>query len=762
MKAERPTARAPHVLGAALCLGLVLPLATPPVGIAAGLVSLAFALLALVTRRWRLPLLALALALTGWWWGSLRLQSIDRSTLATAIGSSGAARLEVAGPPRRSAFSIRVPVEVLSFRGRNVAEPALLELPAAERAPPQGAVLSLSVEIRAPRGPDRRSSFDEATYLRRRGVHVVLRGATYEIVGRRGGLAGIADRIRSSLSDTIAPGLTGERRALVAGIVLGEDEGLDAGLRDDFRASGLYHLLAVSGQNVAYVVAGVLILAWVGGVPRLVAQGLALGAIVSYVLAVGWQPSVVRAGIAGGLTSLAWLAARPRDRWYSFLVGAAVLLAWSPYSFLDPGFQLSFSAVAAIFLVVPVLERRLEGYPIPRTLATILAVSTGCGIVTAPILWLQFGSVPVLSVPANAMAEPVVAPILALGLGSAVLSPLLPGAALALGWLNGWLVSYLAFCARLVGGLPFARVSSGPLLIGVAAGAGALVVVARAPKHRRSLFVAATVVAAALSVGWAFLPRAAGASPPSGLRISFLDVGQGDAELLQVPEGAVLVDEGPPEADVADRLIQLGVTRLAAIVMTHPQRDHVGGAAEVLRKLEVGEVLDPEQPNPNPFESEALGVARDRHVSVVPARSGETFRLGRLRLVVLWPDGPGPPGDDPNNHAVVLLASYGSADALLTADAESDVTGRLRLPTAEILKVAHHGSDDPGLADLLARVRPQIAVISVGADNSYGHPAPSTIAALTARPGLSLYRTDREGTVVVESNGAGLDVTTER
>ena len=135
-------------------------------------------------------------------------------------------------------------------------------------------------------------------------------------------------------------------------------------LRARFRASGLYHLLAVSGQNVAFVVGGVLFVAWLLGISRLVAQVAALGAIGAYVLAVGWQPSVVRAGGSRGLASLAGLASRPADRWYFLFLGAAVLLAWNPYSLLEPGFQLSFAAVAAIFVAVPRLERALEGYPV--------------------------------------------------------------------------------------------------------------------------------------------------------------------------------------------------------------------------------------------------------------------------------------------------------------------------------------------------------------------------------------------------------------
>ena len=137
------------------------------------------------------------------------------------------------------------------------------------------------------------------------------------------------------------------------------------------------------------------LLGWLLRLSRRVTELLILSTIAAYVLAVGWQPSVVRAGVAGALASIAWLAARDRDRWWLLLAGAAVLLAWNPYTLLEPGFQLSFVAVAAIFVGVPPLLRVLEGYPVPRALAIVLAVSSVCGLATAPILWLQFDAVPV-------------------------------------------------------------------------------------------------------------------------------------------------------------------------------------------------------------------------------------------------------------------------------------------------------------------------------------------------------------------------------
>jgi competence protein ComEC len=324
------------------------------------------------------------------------------------------------------------------------------------------------VIVTAPRGPE--NGFDERTWLRRHGVHVVLRVDEWRIVGRRGGIGGIADAVRRRLRHSVARGLHGERAAVIEGVVLGEDNGLSDELRRSFRASGLYHLLAVSGQNVALVAASAVLLTWLLGLPRLLGELGALAAIGAYVLAVGAQPSVIRAGVAGALGSVAWLTARAADRWHLLLVGAIVLLAWNPYTLVDAGFQFSFAAVVAIFVVVPRFERFLEGYPLGPRLRTVVAVSAACGLATAPIAWLQFHSLQVLTVPANALAAPAVVPLLALALAAAAVAPVSGGAAATLAWLNGWCAAYLVAVARAVGGLPIAQITSTRTLVLVLAG----------------------------------------------------------------------------------------------------------------------------------------------------------------------------------------------------------------------------------------------------------------------------------------------------
>ena len=445
------------IAGAATC-GLALSNAVrlviaPPVLIA--VVATLGALAALAPQQ-RLALAAVLVAVSGWWWGSARLDALDRSPLRAHVGEANWLGVTVTSEPRVGRFGQRLFGRAGRFGGEAVDERVELELPLG-RAPPQGARIRALAVLRAPRPAQPGSGFDERLWLRRQGIHVVLHVDEWRVIGRRGGLGGLADRLRAWLRTACAPGLGGERRAVVEGIVLGDDQGLSPGLKTAFRRSGLYHLLAVSGQNVVLIAGGVLALVLLLGLPRVVGHLGALAAIGAYVLAVGPQASVIRAAVAGAAVSIAWLAGREREGWHVLLLAAVVLLAWSPYALFDPGFQLSFVAVAAIFVLVPRLVEILEGYPLPSSVRLTAAVSAACGVATAPVLAFRFGAVPILGVIANALVEPVVGVLLGLALIAAAVDPVSPGAARLLAWLDGWIAAYVAACARLVGAVPFAQ-----------------------------------------------------------------------------------------------------------------------------------------------------------------------------------------------------------------------------------------------------------------------------------------------------------------
>jgi competence protein ComEC len=271
----------------------------------------------------------------------------------------------------------------------------------------------------------------------------------------------------------------------------------------------------------------------------------------------------------------------------------------------------------------------------------------------------------------------------------------------------------------------------------------------------------AAAVAAALAA--VLVAIAAPPPPPERLTVSFLDVGQGDATLVQHPDGtAVLFDGGPPEGRVARLLRKAGVRALDALVMTHASRDHHGGLPEVVERFPVGLVLDGGDGTRDPDFRSAVEAAEHRGAKRVAAIAPMSVRVGALEVEVLSPGPrpPGPPPEDPNPRAVVAVVRSEDFELLLSGDAESPALAPLALPDVDAMKVPHHGSADPGLPDLLRRLRPEVAAIPVG-PNTYGHPAPETVAALRDA-GVSTLRTDLHGTVRLAVGAAGAEVVPER
>ena len=427
----------PALLVGSACVGLALSIwISLALSWAAATVTAVLALALRLVGPARVATLALVVALLGLTWGTLRMDALRTSVLIGDLGESGVAELVTVAPARSSPWSTRVVAVTRTFRHVAVRERVLLVLPVGRSPPSRGTILKAPVRIVEPRSEE--SGFDERQWLARQGIHVVLQASSWRELGRRGGLAGVGDRLRERVENAVARGTNGARRGIVLGVVLGEDEGLPSDVQDEFRASGLYHLLAVSGQNVAFLAGGIYALGWLLRLPRLVREISILVTIAAYVLAVGWQPSVVRAGVAGALASLAWIAARPADRWHFLAVGALVLMAWIPTSVLEPGFQLSFAAVAAIFLAVPWLRRRLAGYPVPGAVADALAVALACSVATTPIVLLHFGEAPAYTVLANVVAFFAAPLVLGFGLLAAVVDPVSPSAAAGLAALAGW------------------------------------------------------------------------------------------------------------------------------------------------------------------------------------------------------------------------------------------------------------------------------------------------------------------------------------
>jgi competence protein ComEC len=585
------------------------------------------------------------------------------------------------------------------------------------------------------------------------------------------------DEIRARADAALGKGMPRREATLARGFVLGEDEAVDAVTREDFRRSGLSHLLAVSGQNVALL--GLL------AMPLLAALGLplrtrllwALGLIAVYVPLAGAGPSIQRAGIMGALSLVATLGGRRSSRLYALGFAALVMLALEPGIAADVGWQLSFAAVLGILLLAgplrAAIERALGSGGWRRAVADAAAMTIAATLATAPLIAFHFEGVSTATLAANLLALPAVAPAMWLGMLTAAAGQV-PGIPLApLNAIDALLLAYVAqvaaWCGRPSWAYLHLRLGLGGVAVSYLAIAAGTLTGARWLRRRRSRASAGQRTGSWLVFSSRWRPLAAivllagllwlslwlggepwkgpGSGPAPGLRVEVLDVGQGDAILLQ-PRGApaVLVDGGPPGDGIAALLREADVESLGAAVLTHDQSDHAGGIRDLLGAVPVERLLYGQLRRSTLALARGVGAEPERL-----ARGGEV-RSGRLRLEVLWPPAEllAAPhrGEDPNLLALVLLARWRDFSMLLTADAEAETTP-LDPGPVDVLKVAHHGSDDAGLDALLDRIRPRLAVISVGAGNPFGHPTPSTLATLAAQGVLTL-RTDRGGTVVLD------------
>lgn len=721
--------------------------------------------------------------------GMVRLASIDATAARANPGERVRDDAVVLERPRPSRFGSSAVLR-LGNGARVIARaPGRLRWPAGGDP---GTVVAVTGTVRAPRR-SATSAFDWPGYLRRRGIGAEVALYALEPTGRRrGGAAGVIDAMRRRAERALASGLPPPKAALARGMVLGQDEAIEPSVRDEFRASGLAHLLAVSGQNVMLLAALALpLLAAAGAGPAQRAVAL-LVLIAVYVPLAGAGPSLQRAGVVGAAGAIALAAGRVSSRWYALLLAAVVTLAVNPRAVGDPGWQLSFAAVVGII----VLGRPLRGAlspPLPRLLAEGVAITVAATLATAPLLAHHFESVSVAGLAANLLAIPVVAPVMWLGMAGAALAQL-PGLVPALAGpvdftagglarVNGVLLGYLSWLARVLAEAPGATLAMplrSPFAVAAAYGAIAAAALAasrgarragpriapviaawdRAPARLRLAGIGAGGAAVLLAlVVWTGAP-----APPRDLTVSFLNVGQGDATLVQAPGGvAVLFDGGPPEGRVARQLKRAGVRRLSLVVMTHQSRDHHAGLQEVVERFPVDTLLENGDGTRDRSFWRVVQTARERGARIVRGGGEQRLDIGGLTVRVLGPSPrpPGPPPEDPNLRALVTVVSYGEFDLFGSGDAESEALTGYDLPDVEAMKVSHHGSNDPGLPQLLQRLRPQIAAIEVGEGNSYGHPTPATLGAL--RSGVPrVYRTDRDGTVRITLDGGRMTVSTER
>jgi competence protein ComEC len=583
-----------------------------------------------------------------------------------------------------------------------------------------------------------------------RGV-LVVRGARL-LDGARRGRGGLRGRI----ADRTAA-LFGTRAPLVDALVLARRGELEPAVRERYASAGLAHLLSISGLHVGFLAA------WLGVLLRLlrlrpvVRYGAATTLVFLYLWLLGFPPSAVRAGVMLAVAGLGTLRQRVTAPRGAIALAALVLLALDPASARSVGAWLSVSAVAAVIWAVRATAHA------PRVVRA-LAPAVAATLATAPISAYAFGVVAPVGVLANLIAIPIAAiavPGLLLALVASVVLPPL-GTLLAAG--SGAGLALLDLTARAGAAVPFGHVVMVAGWRAALLWAGVLGLawwLWHAP--RRGWVLPARMALVAALVAWSGVRGAVTVSACRCLQVDFLDVGQGDAEVIRTPAGHwVVIDGGPraPGNDAGRRVVvpflrRHGAHDVALVVSTHSDADHLGGLPAVLDAFRPQLVLDPGEPIARPLYFEFLADVEAAGIPWRAARAGDMVTIDSVTFTVLSPDDAwmAEPADV-NDHGIVLLVTYGRERLLFQADAGLPVEARLagRVGRVDVLKVGHHGSRSASSESWLEELSPGTAVISVGARNRYGHPAPEVVERLR-RLGITVLRTDQLGTITFASDG---------
>ena len=584
-----------------------------------------------------------------------------------------------------------------------------------------------------------------------------------------------------------------KRAAVAEALLLARTEGLDPELRDRFARAGLAHLLSISGQHVALIAAGLLLLCRMARLRRSRGDALVAVVVVAYVLFLGAPYAATRAALLVLLALAARMLQRPADPIALLAAAALALLAYEPIAVLDAGFQLSFAGTAGILLLGRRFLEALHPYA-GKFLADCIGTSLAATLATAPISALHFGTVAPVGILSNIAATPLMAlavPALAVTLAAGALHEGMGvffggGAELLLAALE-WVA---AVAAAVPGGhalVPRDAVASW-VLAALAAGAASGWLTRMAPAStgraawagggRRGVRpairrIAAAGVALALLVAW---PVAVRLAAPGVLEIHAIDVGQGDAIAIRSPAGRWLLVDAGPRTDrfdagrrrVVPYLLRHGARRLEAMILTHPDADHIGGAQAVLEALPVGAIVDPGIVAGKSLYLDLLRAARAGEVRWFAARAGRELHLDDMTLEFLYPEAGMLDGiDRANDYSVVFRLRYGPFAALFLGDAPAAVENALAMSRgrslrADVVKVGHHGSRTSTSEALLDAAAPQWALISVGRRNRFGHPAPDVLDRLERR-GVRVLRTDLDGSVTIRVHrGGSVEVVTAR
>ncbi|KQX82556.1 ComEC/Rec2 family competence protein [Streptomyces sp. Root1310] len=600
--------------------------------------------------------------------------------------------------------------------------------------------------------------------------------AVPSVVREPSGAQQLAGRLRAGLR-AATDGLPADARALLPGLVVGDISRITPELDEAFKATDLAHTLAVSGSNLTIILA--LLLGPPGLAQHVERRGLAprLGvplratALLGGALTLGFvvvcrpDPSVLRAAACGAIVLLALATGLRRSLIPALATAVLLLVLYDPWLARSYGFLLSVLATGALLTLAPRWSAALRRRRVPPRLAEALAAAGAAQALCAPVVAVLSARVSLVAVPCNLLVEFAVAPATVLGFAVLATAPVAMPVAEALAWCASWPAGWIAGVARTGAALPGGGVDwpgswGGAFLLALVT--GVVVLLGRRLAGHPWLCAVCGVLLLLAVVQPPPLTRVLTGWPPPGWRLAMCDVGQGDATVLAAGGGTGVVVDAGPDPTLVDRCLRkLGITRVPLVVLTHFHADHVAGLPGVLRGRAVGAIETTGFEEPLDQVEFVRREAAARQVPVVRAAAGERRRVGALDWEVLWPPPhPVPRPDGPNDASVTLLVRVAGLRMLLLGDLEPPAQRALSRSSAaplvrgvDVLKVAHHGSayQDP---DLIRAVAPRLALISCGADNPYGHPAPSTVAALRAG-GAAVLRTDRDGALAVATGTDG-------
>lgn len=603
-----------------------------------------------------------------------------------------------------------------------------------------------------------------------------------EVIGEPSWWQRVVHSVRMGMRASVA-GTPVDAGALVAGLAIGDESTQPVELGEAMRVSGLSHLTAVSGGNIAIVLGVVIIIGRLLAVPVLIRTTVGALALVGYVLVVGPEPSVLRAAGMGAVTVIILITGASRRGVSALAATVVALLILAPVLAVSLGFALSVAATAGLLVLSPylrlLLRRHLEllgrikvSQRVRDSIADAIALTMAAQITTAPILASLGQGLSMVAVPANVLAAPAVPPVTVLGLMAAVAHPILPPLGEFLGHLAAPFAAWIAWWAHTLADAPGATLAwpggaSGASLA-VLALLGGFVVITFGRRHRWPLRTITVLALAGVALVMMRPPDRAGWPPPGWIAVA-CDVGQGDALAVSAGPGrAVVVDAGPDPEAIDRCLNDLGVDTIDVLVLTHFHADHVEGVPGVLEGRQVDRLLTSPLREPAEQAERVESWAASAQVPMSSTRTGDTGQVGdgeeSVAWRVLWPSRVIREGSVPNNSSIVLDLRAGGIRLLLLGDVEPAAQAALRgsrgAEAFDVVKIAHHGSryQDPRLASWTGG---RIALISVGADNEYGHPAPETLTAWRA-VAAGIWRTDQSGDIAIVRREDALGVVTRR